>query len=203
MNKNEFFRILNENLQGVPAGECTRVNEFYNEYFSDAIDAGKTEEQACNEIERPESIAARVRAEFAFTAASTNPTTKNWGKIVIIVLLAIFASPIAIPIAGAFLAVVVSVLAVMLAVVLSVGAVVVALFFSGLALIGVGVMTLVSSVGITSMAGLILIGVGLAITGFALLSAIGFVYLVRGIIWLCSKIFSSIFSFTTKRRKSK
>ena len=36
MNKNEFLRILRENLNGLPADEAERALRNYSEYFVDA-----------------------------------------------------------------------------------------------------------------------------------------------------------------------
>lgn len=185
MTRNEFFSRLNAAMQGFPVTEINRVNDYYNEYWDDAAEAGKSEEETAAGLDSPEDIARRVRTEFAFERADSNPNPKTMGQIVLIVIIAVFAAPIALPVALGVLCALLGVVIAVFCVALALVCVVAVLVGTGVALVVSGVPTVVSA----PLVGLWMLGGGLLLTGIGLLMGIGCAALIRVLLRLCGRAF--------------
>ncbi len=160
MTRETFFDILNQNLKGVPQEERQRVNEYFSEYFDDGLDTGRSEQEICQQLGRPEAVAAQIRAESHIKNLNDNPSTLNWGKAAAVLVGAAIVSPIAFPFiiaaVGLIFALCITVFALLLAAVCFVGA----MFLLGGTLIVAGLAKLlILPVGIGMLgAGLLILG---------------------------------------------
>ena len=156
MTRNEFFETLKARLGALLESEREKAVQYYEEYFNDALESGKTEQQIIDEIGSIDRIVENIRAEFAFEKAKQKPNARNTGKLVGIILLALFSAPITLPLAITFLAVIITIVAVVFAVVVSLGAAAIALVASAFVTVFVAPIAGVSAVGATFL----LIGIG-------------------------------------------
>ena len=166
MNKNQFLYELRGKLANLPSAEVESAMSYYDEYF---LDAGPDkEQQIIAELGTPNAVASKIIGEFALTEATTpySPTTatQSSAKTLWIVILAVLASPIALPLALAAIIVVFALLVSVLAVIFAIGVTGVALIAAGIASIVVGIWALFVEFGtaIFQMGfGLLSIGVGI------------------------------------------
>jgi len=164
MNKSKFIEELKKRLGKLPYDEVKEAIDYYEGYFDDA---GEANEQAVlAELGSPASIASQIIASYAVKEAGTEGSgKKNW-RTSWLVVLALFASPIAVPLVIAAGAVALSLIIALSAVVFSFFAAGAAVFFSGLACVIVGMLVVFQSVPTTLFVvgvGLILLGIGAAI----------------------------------------
>jgi uncharacterized membrane protein len=164
MNKNEFMVELKNRLRKLPYDEINEAVNYYEEYFSDA---GEENEQAVlAELGSPANISAQIIADYAIKGADTKKPISHGLSTVWLAILAVFASPIALPLG---LAVVVSALAfviVIIAVVFSIGAAGLGMSVGGLAYAGIGIPLFSQSIAtalLYSGSGFVVMGVGLAL----------------------------------------
>lgn len=189
MTRLEFFLKLREGLQKLPPEEVESAVSYYTEYLDDAED----EQRAIDELGEPAKIAQQILAEYMvrdivaqdspgdkragqgaayYRPGSTQPRKAKSGlSSVWIALLAIFASPIALPLCIAVASIGFAMVAVVLSIFLS-------LFFTALFLIAGGLLliimaactftvhppTAIAAIG----AGLCCIAVGLALIPFCI-----------------------------------
>ena len=165
MNRHEFIDELKKKLRKLPYDEIKEAVDYYEGYFDDA---GEENEQATlDELGSPSAVASQIIANFAVKEADSGETSskKSW-RTTWLVILALFASPIAIPIA-------LSVGIVALSLVITFSAVIISFFATGAALAIGGVVSIIAgflvvfqSFASTMLyvgAGLVLMGVGAAI----------------------------------------
>ena len=190
MTRSEFFSRLNAAMGGFPATEVNRANEYYNEYWDDAAEAGKSEEEISSSLDPPEDIARRFRSEFAFERAESDPNPKNVGKLILIVFIAVFAAPIALPVAlGAFFS--------LFGIAIAMFSIAVAFACAVLTLLVVGVALVAASIpafaGIP-LVGLWMLGGGLLLTGLGMSMGVGCIAMIRGLFRLCGRVFRYVHS---------
>ena len=164
MNKSKFIEELKKRLGKLPYDEVKEAIDYYEGYFDDA---GEENEQAVlAELGSPASVASQIIASYAVKEAEAEGSgKKNW-RTSWLVILALFASPIAVPLAVAAGAVALSLIIALSAVIFSFFATGAAIFVSGLACIIVGMLVIFQSVPTTLFVagiGLMLLGIGAAI----------------------------------------
>lgn len=174
MNKNEYIGELKRRLSHLPAEELDGVVMYYEEYFSDAAD----EQQAIAELGTPAHVASQLIGEFVMKAdqkASAEPNTQKPPKaksklsVLWIALLAVFASPIALPIAIVFFTVILVLIITVFAVLLVFGVTGFTLILGGFGALIVGLTQVIAdfaSAMVICGASLVLIGVGIAFAMF-------------------------------------
>ena len=183
MNRQEFIADLKKKLRKLPFDEIKEAVDYYEGYFDDA---GVENEQAViEELGSPSAVASQIIATFAVKEADTEKSgKKNW-RTVWLVILALFASPIAVPIAVSLGAVAIALLITVFSVLLSFFVTGIALVIAGLASIVAGFLVIFQSVPTTLFyvgAGLICLGIGAAIVIATLnLSKICFRWLTKKI----------------------
>lgn len=64
MTKYEWDRQLKKGISSLPAGEQRRVLEYYNELFSDKIDAGMKEQEVIAEFGNPYDVANKLIVDY-------------------------------------------------------------------------------------------------------------------------------------------
>jgi uncharacterized membrane protein len=199
MTKNEFFLQLEKHLSDIPAAESNKVIDYYNEYFQEAAEAGKPEEEILSSIETPDKIAARVKAEAIFIQAEKKPTISNWIKVMIAVL-GVFALPIAFPIAISVFAVIFAMSIAVLGIIIFLGVAAAGLIIAGIALFAAGTGLLFAGGGAAAIGKA---GIGLVLLGLALFMAMTVVVAARAMILMTIQISKSIYNRITKKAGKK
>jgi len=129
MNRAEFMSDLKFKLRRLPYEEVQNAISYYEEYFDEA--GAENEDKTIVALGSPADVASKIIGEYAVTAAEPVPVEKKKNNVLLITILAIFASPIAFPIA-------ISILAILF----SVGIVFFSFFVTGAALILTGIATI-------------------------------------------------------------
>jgi len=157
MTKTAFLAELRRKLGAMPEAEAIAAIAYYDEYLSEA--GPENEAAAIAELGSPAQVAAGIMGQqiYADTSGEDTSTKKGLNAIWLLVL-AILASPIAIPLAFALIALILAVLATALAAVFSLFVGAAAFIFGGIIYLGLGVATLFVSFA----TGLVTIGIGLA-----------------------------------------
>ncbi len=120
MNRYEFIEELKVKLKRLPYDEIKNAVEYYEEYFDDA--GFENENKIIEELVSPSKVASEIIADFAIKDMQmSKPSVKKGLSTVWLVILAIFASPIALPIAFAIVVTVFSVVFAMLLIIFSFG----------------------------------------------------------------------------------
>lgn len=186
MNRQQFMEQLKMRLKRLPYDEIKVAVDYYEEYFDEA-----GEEAALKELGSPADVASRIISEFAMkdpveTDSLVEKPKKRISKLWVVIL-AIFASPIAIPLGLAFVIIVFALLLIIYSVILSFGIVGVALGICGVGSI-IGTLFLIKpDFGTT----LFFIGVGLVSLGLC-------AYMVKFTIWSCVASFAKLTKVSAK-----
>jgi len=86
VNKNEFIKALEANLEGIPAADKSEILYDYEEHFRMGMEQGKTEEQVAEALGNPRTIGKQFRATVAVEQAQTNASTGNILRAVVAVI---------------------------------------------------------------------------------------------------------------------
>jgi len=185
MNKEEFLLQLRKQLKKLPTADINDALEYYEEYLEE-IDP-ENQDATIASWDSPDRIASQITAEYAMKQMVIDPSAKKGLSTVWVVLLAIFASPVAIPLAMALAIVVLALVIVMFSLIFSLACIAVSFAAGGIMSILVGVCLIAKSIQTASLyigTGLFLAGAGVAIFPFVIrLSRKGF----NAIATLCSK----------------
>lgn len=137
MNREQFISELKSKLTGIPFDEATSAVAFYEEYFDEAGE--QNEQTAIEELGSPGDVAAKIIGEFAFKGIEESPkSAKKSLSIIWLVILGIFASPIALPLAMVAVIVVFVIIIVIFSVAFAFGA-------AGFAVAIAGIVTVIAS----------------------------------------------------------
>lgn len=195
MDKDEFLSRLREKLKRLPPEDINDAMEYYEEYLEDA--GPENEAAVIAAWGSPDTVASQVLADYAVKQMGKNPSARKGLSTIWIVMLAIFASPIAIPVTAVIVIVALILVATVFIVVacvyitaVSLAAVGVLTFITGICLIIKNLSTAVFYIG----AGLFCAGAGTAVFVFA-------VWFSKKAISLIAKMFSGIAGRFFKRRR--
>ena len=188
MNKKEYMTELKDRLRRLPDEEIENVINYYEEYFDDAGE--ENEEKTIEALGSPAVVASKIIGEYAINDVKEPKETKTKeGKKshltpLWITILAILASPIALPI-------VISLIVILIAVMV----VIFALVVSGIAVVGYGLVSVIFSFlaytyGFAN--GILLLGSGLLLLAIGVAMTIAFVKLSRVTIKGLQKWFGKI-----------
>ncbi|WP_206459947.1 DUF1700 domain-containing protein [Anaerovorax sp. IOR16] len=197
MSRAEFMRQLEDALSRVPKDERDSVLAYYNEYFDEAGE--ENEQEVLKELDSPQTIASKIMADVAAKTIGTDsmPTVKKGVSAIWLIILAIFAAPIALPVAIAVAAcifgLVVTVAAVMFAMLVSV----LAVFIAGFVCLGTGFMGMFAQ----PLIGLGVVGLGCIMVGISLLIGILVVFAGRAIFGALAKVLSRALNSKSKGAK--
>jgi len=134
VNKCEFLAQLRNKLRNLPADEIASAVAYYEEYFDDAGE--QNEQQVIVELGSPAEVASKIIGEFAIKNIDAgNGTTKSGLGVLWIVILGIFASPVALPLALAAVIIVVALVVVIFSLLFALAVTAIALVIGGLALL--------------------------------------------------------------------
>ena len=174
---------LRQALRGMPQEEIDSAISYYEEYLDDA--GAENEGQVLSQLGSPEKVAAQIRADQVSRQMESAPKSAKKGISALwTVLLAVFASPIALPLAIAAAAVILSLAIVVFALLVTFvvcGAVIV---IAGIAIAVMSLFVVLQSPSTT----LLFFGVGLACAGVGLLLTVGGICLSRSCYWLLVKL---------------
>ena len=192
MTRNGFMWALSNALAGFPQSEINRITEYYDELFTEAVEEGKTEEEICASLGKPEDIAEGVRVELAFVRAEQKPTPKSMNAVLWI-LLGVFAFPVGIPLAIALFGIIFGLFIAAFSIMVSFFAAAVALGAAAIAMLVSGIVIMVQG---AAMFGLCSMGVSFILAGLSLLFGIGSFSLgrasLRGIVKFCRWAYEGI-----------
>lgn len=168
MNRQEYMRQLEAALSRIAREERESVIEFYNEYFDEA--GPEREQEIIKSLGSPQKLASQIKAQCAVRnlEEESAPTVKKGISTIWMVVLGIFAAPIALPFAIAAAAIVFSLVLAAVCVLIAIIASAVGIFVAGVVTLMVGFATLLAE-PITS---LFFIGIGLALMGGTLLTGV-------------------------------
>lgn len=174
MNKIEFLRVLEENLSKLPIEERQSAIEYYEEYLDEA--GSENEEEAVRRLGSPVQLAKQLMADFITKEVEEKPMKpKQSFQAFWIVIVALFASPIALPVA-------LSIAGLGFGAIVTVGS----LLFAGciVAVVFLVVAIILGGVGIGTLfvhpaSGIVVIGVGCVLLGIGILISV-LVYVVVG-----------------------
>ncbi|WP_042275311.1 DUF1700 domain-containing protein [[Clostridium] dakarense] len=194
MNKNQFIEELRNKLKMLPESEIDNAISYYIEYFEDASIGNDVD--VVSEFGSPSSIASQILADYA---VKDNKESKKFGKSGIssiwFIVLAILASPIALPLAFAMIILlfvpVIIVAALTFAFIVTTGA----LIFSGFATFIAGISVILSDLSTT----ILFVGAGIVLIGIGLLFLVMVLFLSSKSIKLISSIFSKLLNKFNKR----
>ena len=175
MNKNQFLYELRTKLKNLPAAEVELAMNYYEEYFLDA--GSENEQKAIEELGSPAAVASKIVGEFALSDSPSAP--KSSARTLWVVILALLASPIALPLVLAIVITVFALLVALFATVLSVGVAGIAVVVAGVVTVLAGFWALFVDFG----TGVFNIGSGLFAIGVGVLLTMGITILAR----LCIK----------------
>ncbi len=164
MNKNEFMDELGHYLRHLTDDDRQDALEYYSEYIDDIGLAA--DEDVCARIGTPREVSRQIIAqttERRIEEQREKKTVRGSGSILWLVILGIFASPTALPLA-------IAAVVIILALVITAGVIVFSFFISGAALTVAGLFLCILS-AFTGTVGQVLfsIGGGLFIIGLGIL----------------------------------
>jgi len=109
MTRQDFLQELRTRLRRLPQEEADNAVSYYEEYLNDA--GVENEAQALLSLGPPALVASKIIGEFAVVSAEVVPerTKKRGPHVLLVVLLAVFASPVAIPLGVAAFIIVISI----------------------------------------------------------------------------------------------
>jgi len=91
VTKDKWLERLKKGLSGLTKDEIEEIMADYNEYFYDAMEKGRTEDEITNSLGDPIKLAKQLKADSRIKTAQANMNVKNMAKAVFaIVTLSIF-----------------------------------------------------------------------------------------------------------------
>lgn len=175
MNKTQFINELKHRLQRLPADEYQSAIMYYEEYFEDA--GPEHEQDVIMSLGSPATVAAVLIGEFAMKMppGGEQPTAKKSMNTIWVALLAVFASPIALPLALAFGVIIMALGIVVFSVLFSFGITSFTLLLSGVVCAAVSIICIPQG----AAAALLTLGMSLMVVSFGILFSLGTVALFR------------------------
>ncbi|MCL1914558.1 MAG: DUF1700 domain-containing protein [Eubacteriaceae bacterium] len=166
MGRREFIDELERRLRKLPNEEINEALEFYEQYFDEA--GSENEGYVLAELGSPASVASQIIASYA---AKDKETGKRRLSTVWIAILAIFASPIALPLSITAAVVSFSLIIVVISLIIAIGAAGIGLLLGGALCALLSFTIIISSFGTALLVlgiGFILLGLGMSILSSAI-----------------------------------
>lgn len=130
MNRSQFFRELIKLIDELPEEEKEDILIYYNQYFDDAGE--ENESKVIEELGTPKEVADKIFADYNSKSFDKQSITqKNKFPLWAIILIAVFAIPVGLPIAIALFSIVFALIISLFAILLAFFATAAALFLSG------------------------------------------------------------------------
>ena len=161
---NEYLNEVVDHLQEIPEDDRFDLIQYYEEYF---LDSGKTLDQIIDEYGTPKQFALKLKISyFSEEEQAENELVKNPKRqirLIWLIIIGLFASPVLIPLALGFILVIGGLLVALLALIFSI-------YVLCISILGVGLFMIISGISVfgqSILSGLFFIGVGLFATGSA------------------------------------
>lgn len=189
MNKRKFLEVLNHNLRHLPKEDREDAIAYYEEYFAE-MNLSEDEDVTLR-VGQPEDVARDILGnctERHLDEQKEKGGIRNSATVIWMIILGIFASPIAIPLAIAFVAIVFSC-------VVALASIVFAFVCAGVGIFAAGIVSIPWIFWATGFAQkLVCLGMSIFCLGFGTLFLIGVIKvaqcLFRGIARLFHRIFN-------------
>lgn len=161
---NEYLDEVIEEIQEIPEDDRFDLIQYYEEYF---LDSGKTIDQIIEEYGTPKQFALKLKINYFSeqddsATDEVNPrSSKRQIRLIWMIMIGLCASPLLIPLAIGFVAVIVGLLCLLVA--LLVGG-----YVGCITVLGLGLFSVVSGIGVLGQSiesGLFYVGLGLFATG--------------------------------------
>jgi len=180
MMKTTFLTELQRKLKGLPESEVMAAVAYYDEYLSEA--GPENEAAAIAELGSPAEVAAGIMGDYVYAdTTGDKKTTRKGFDAIWLVVLGIFASPIALPLAIFLVGLIFGILLAAVSVVFSLFLTAAIMLVAGIAYLGTGFFTLFFNIP----TGFVTIGSGLV------LSAVGATMMIV-MIWLTKHIVNGV-----------
>lgn len=168
MNRQQYMKQLEAALSRIPKEERENVLQYYNEYFDEA--GPEQEQEIIKRLGPPQKLASQIKAQSAVKDLESQPapTVKKGISTIWLVILGIFAAPVALPVAIAVAAVAFSLVLVVVCLLVAASLAALGVFAGGIAAIAAGFGVLFA----TPASAIFAIGVGLIMLGATLLLSI-------------------------------
>ncbi len=184
MTKNEYLKELSGKLSKLPREEMLDALAYYSEYFEEA--GPENEQEVINKLGNPEDVAKQIIVDKAIkNIEQPTKTVKGGLDTIWIVILAIFAGPIALPLAIALVAIIFAMVVTALSITFSI-------FVCGISFLVSGLMCLFFSFSaflVNPVNGIMAVGLGLLLIGLGIVFTVGGVFLVRVMFIGIAKLF--------------
>lgn len=176
MSRDEYLRILARELRKLPREEFDRAMEYYTEYFEEA--GPENVEAVMADLGSPVEVAREIIRDTALKRMDDPVKSMKKGfSSIWIIILSIFAAPIALPVAILLLAVLLMLLAAGGMVLIGMLMAGVGGAASGIVTVGAGVAMLFQSVP----SGIAIIGLGMLSAGLGILATMAMGFIVKWI----------------------
>ena len=196
MNKNAFLAALLAKLAGLPQDDIGRSLEYYAECIDDAVEDGKSEEEAVAALGPVDEIANSIWSEVPMVKLAKHKFKRERRFRAWEVILLALGAPLWISLIAAAFAVVISVYASLWSVVVSLFAATAAL---GGSAFGGAVMAVYGLFTGQAAAALFLLGCALAAAGLCVLFFYLSILTAKGVIWLGKKIWLGLKKLVMKK----
>ncbi|MCR4991767.1 MAG: DUF1700 domain-containing protein [Lachnospiraceae bacterium] len=183
MDKQTFLQELDYRLRHMPEEDKLDAIEYYSEYIDDLN--LPPDSDICIHLGSPKEVARQIIAdttEKKIDEQQEKNTTKGFGSILWLVILGIFASPIALPLA-------IAAIVLIFAGVVTIGSIIFAFGVSGFACVISGILITIVSLTAAGLAQkFIVLGCGLFVIGLGIMFLLGTAALARALVSLISSI---------------
>ncbi|KOP70998.1 DUF1700 domain-containing protein [Cytobacillus solani] len=196
MSREEYLKVLRQKLNKLPNEEINAAIDFYNEYFDEAGEENTAEVIA--KLGSPALVSSQILAEYAVKGLDNESSTAKKGlSAVWFIILAILASPIALPL-------LLLVVCLVFAVVLLCGSFLLTFFLLNVSLALAGIVSIVAGFAVITQhwqTSLFFIGIGLTASGIGILLFPPLVLVTKNISNSLAKWLKRLFDKITRRRK--
>lgn len=161
---NEYLDEVFNELQELPEDDRFDLIQYYEEYF---LDSGKTMEKILEEYGTPKQFALKLKINYFSELDDSNggkvntKSSKRQVRLIWMVIIGLCASPLLIPLAIGFIAVIFGLMLALLMLI-------VAIYVGCISILGVGLFAIISGIGVLGQSvtsGLFYFGMGLFATG--------------------------------------
>lgn len=161
---NEYLDEVFNELQELPEDDRFDLIQYYEEYF---LDSGKTMEKILEEYGTPKQFALKLKINYFSELDDSNggkvntKSSKRQVRLIWMVIIGLCASPLLIPLAIGFIAVIFGLMLALLMLI-------VAIYVGCISILGVGLFAIISGIGVLGQSvtsGLFYVGMGLFATG--------------------------------------
>ncbi len=196
MSREEYLKALRRKLKKLPNEEIDAALEYYNEYFEEAGEENTAEVVA--KLGSPALVASQILAEYAVKGLDNESSTAKKGlSAVWFIILAILASPIALPL-------LLLVICLVFTLVLLGGTFLLTFFLLNVSLVLSGIVSIVAGLAVITQhwqTSIFFIGIGLTASGIGILLFPPLVLVTKKISHSLAKWLKRLFDKITRRRK--